>query len=177
MSMTLIQTVTLASANTLIVLNSIPQTYTDLYLTVSARTDQTAATSSCYITFNGGAQGAVFSQRWLNGDGGAVNSGSYSSIGQMYPFYVSGGSSTSNTFGNGSIYIPNYTATASRSISADGATENNATAQRMEINAGIFAATAAISFITIGSGGGNFVTGSTVSLYGITKGSGGASVS
>jgi hypothetical protein len=171
--MKLIETVTLGSAASLIVFNSLPTTFTDLYITCSLRGTESAVTTSVYLTFNGGAQGSVFSQRWLEGNGSSVSSGSYTSAGQVYPFYTSGASSTSNTFGNGAIYIPNYTASASRSITSEGGSENNGTTVRMEIGAGLFASTAAISFITIGVGSGNFVTGSTVSLYGITKGSDG----
>ena len=60
-------------------------------------------------------------------------------------------------------------------MSVDAVGENNATQAFQIISAGLWANTAAITSIQLipQSGGGTFVADSTVSLYGITKGSDG----
>jgi hypothetical protein len=147
---------------------SIPQTYTDLVIKVSARTTDANIYQSMYMTINAGAQGSVLSQIWINGNGSAVASSTYSNLGQIYPFYINGASSTANTFGNSEIYISNYANTSTnKSISTDGTTENNATDARMEVNAILFASNAAISSLLIAPGAGNFTQYSTATLYGI----------
>jgi hypothetical protein len=149
---------------------SIPSTYTDLCIKISARTTDANIAQSMYMTVNGGAQGSVLSQLWLVGDGTSVASGTYSSIGLVYPFYIPGSSATSNTFGNGEIYISNYASTTiSKSMSTDGVTENNATTVRLELGALLFGSNTAISSLLLGPGAGNFVQYSTFTLYGISK--------
>jgi hypothetical protein len=147
---------------------SIPSTYTDLCIKVSARTTDANIAQSMYMTVNGGAQGSVLSQKWLVGDGSTAAAGSYSSIGLVYPFYIPGSSATSNTFGNGEIYISNYASTTiNKSMSTDGVTENNATAARAELDALLFGSNTAISSLLFGPGAGNFVQYTTATLYGI----------
>jgi hypothetical protein len=122
------------------------------------------------MTINGGAQGSVLSQKWVNGNGSSAASSGYTSIGQIYPFYIPGSSATSNTFGNGEIYISNYASTTKyKSILSEGVTENNATDARAELGAILFASNAAISSILFGPGAGSFVQYSTAILYGISK--------
>jgi hypothetical protein len=86
---------------------------------------------------------------------------------------VNGADSTSNTFASSSLYIPNYAGSNQKSSSLDDVAENNATASIQEIVAQLWADTAAITSITLTANSGNFVVGSTVSLYGILKGSDG----
>jgi len=148
--------------------SSIPSTYTDLCIKISARTTDASNYQSMYMTVNGGAQGSVLSQKWVNGNGVAVASSGYTSIGQIYPFYIPGSSATANTFGNGELYITNYaSATTFKSMSADGTTENNATDARMEFGAISFASNTAITSLLFAPGAGNFVQYSTATLYGI----------
>lgn len=172
MSMTLIATATVGGTPATITFSSIPQTYTDLFILFSVRSTH-SATVAVQMLLNGNSG----TQRRLEGIGSSV--ASYSDA-AMYVGVVGGTNYTSNTFGNGSVYLPNYTSTAAKSYSADSTSENNATATALEISAGISTSTtSAISSIFIGDGtsGLGWATGSTISLYGITKGSGGATVS
>jgi len=89
---------------------------------------------------------------------------------------IPGSTATANTFGNGSLYIPNYAGATNKSLSFDSVAENNATSAWLQITAGLWSSTAAITRITL-SGWTALAAGSTVSLYTITKGSGGATVS
>ncbi len=74
-----------------------------------------------------------------------------------------------NTFANGEIYIPNYTASVNKSVSIDSVTENNATSAIAALDAGLWANTAAITSINLNGNNGNFVQYSTAYLYGIVK--------
>jgi len=144
---------------------SIPQTYTDLILQVSARTDEAGANwSEGRITFNGSSSG--YTNRYVLGTGSATSSGS---VGTAYVYGGRGtaAAATSSTFSNSYIYIPNYASSNNKSISTDEVTENNATAALAFFNAGLWSNSAAITSITITPNTGNFVQYSTAVLYGI----------
>jgi hypothetical protein len=77
---------------------------------------------------------------------------------------------TSNTFGNTSVYIPNYAGSNFKSISIDGVTENNATAALQFFNAGLFKSTSAITSISLTAYNfASYVQYSTADLYGISN--------
>lgn len=146
--------------------SSIPQVYTDLLIKASARTDATPGVAVNNITaqFNG-VTSSSYSEKGLGGNGSSAYSQSYSRT-VVGVGLANSSSSTSNTFGNTDIYIPNYTSSNYKSTSADGVTENNATASWVEMDAGLFSNTSPISSITLTSGG-NFLQYSTFTLYGI----------
>jgi len=175
MSMTLIGTVTLSSTNTTITFSSIPQTMTDLMLVRSMLSDSSAGpASSANITFNGSSAG--YSERILynnisGGGASGIRSGTYFDWAGLTA--ASGSGSTANTFSSGTLYIPNYTSANAKIISSDAVQETNSSNGsywNYYSVAGLWSGTAAITSITLTSSAGNFVTGSTVSLYGITKG-------
>ena len=138
---------------------SIPQTYTDLQLLVCARDNDGGITSGCGITFNGTAWSGNIE---LYRSGSTVGSGTTSG-----ETIASGNGTTANTFGNATVYIPNYTGSNSKAISADGVSENNATSTLMQLLAGNSGVTAAITSLSITPGGTLFLQYSTATLYGI----------
>lgn len=173
MTMTLISTVTVGAGGAAnIDFTSIPQTYTDLQLLLSTRSSGAGTYGIVRIALNGTSTG--FAHRELYGTGSATGTfaASDDQIGND-----NAGSTTANTFNNMSIYIPNYISSTSKSFSIDFVIENNAVAGRQQIQANSWTGTAAISSIRINADGNNFVQNSTASLYGILKGSGGATVS
>lgn len=174
MTMTLVSTVTVGAGGAASIdFTSIPQTGTDLLIVVSGRTTDANVSASSNIKFNGSATG--YSEKTLRGTGSGTDTNSTSNLSALlYSFYFPGSSATSNTFGNNVLYIPNYAGSTNKSTSADHVTENNATAAALGIVAGLWANTAAITQVTITA---NFAQYSTASLYTITKGSGGATVS
>lgn len=176
MTMTLISTVTVSTPAASISLSSIPATYTDILLVLSGRCTLSAANYSFLMNFNGDG-GSNYIKRRLYGSGSSVSSdsGSDTTIG----YTINGGLETSNTFSNYQIYIPNYAGSTYKSVSVDGVTENNATGAYQFIGANLWNSTSAINAITITLNGSSntWATGSTASLYGILKGSGGATVS
>jgi len=143
---------------------SIPQTYTDLVVKVSGRS--TTTTTGVDITFNGSS--TSYTNRRLYGTGSTAAS---DSAGTAYisNTMIADSSYTANTFGNGEFYIPNYTNSNNKSVSVDGASENNATTALMMLTAGLWSNSAAITSVKITPNAGNFVQYSTATLYGISN--------
>jgi hypothetical protein len=175
--MQLIASTTVTGSNaTNISFTSIPASFTDLVVYFSLR--QTADSNDTMLRFNG--VDTSYSQRTLQGNGSSVssNTGTSATFIRLY-----GGADpppyTSNTFSNGMLYIPNYTAAVNKSFSVDTVTENNATTAVQGLIAGLWSNTAAITSIEFDFYGASsdYFVGSSASLYGITKGSGGATVS
>jgi hypothetical protein len=165
MSYTLIERKELTEAASSISFENIPQFYSDLYILVSSRSNGAFTSSELDINLNGSS--SDFSGRYLYGSGSGVGSTTDTTmIGSS-----SAANNTANTFGNASIYIPNYTSSTAKSISGDGVGESNATTAYASIHAALWNQTAPITSITfkMDSGARNFVAGSSVSLYGINR--------
>lgn len=175
MTMTLVSTVTVGAGGAASIdFTSIPQTGTDLLVVLSLRNSATA--SSTELRFNGNSSGYSF--RRLYGSGSSATSDTLSSQTNIDIYgALTSTSQTSNTFSNVAVYVPNYAGSTNKSVSIDTVTENNATAAVQAIYAGLWANTSAITSVSFGNYAGNFVQYSTASLYTITKGSGGATVS
>jgi hypothetical protein len=170
--MKLIESKTLATAAASIEFTSIPQDATDLVVLGSVRSTRTGQLLDNFnITFNGSSSG--YSERLLYGANGSTGSLSNSGTKFIFLAYATTADSTSNTFSNFQIYIPNYAGSTNKSVSSESVTENNATnGGTMGITAGLWSNTSAISSITIGSDF-NLVAGTVISLYKVTKGSDG----
>jgi hypothetical protein len=166
--MTLIQTVTVGSGGAAsIVFNSIPGTFTDLKLVISARNSFANFYSDTIVTFNNQTSNAM---RFLYGLSGSA--GSYTATNGTNLF-TPGTTATANTFGNTELYIPNYNSIVAKSISSDSVIENNSTDNIIAIGGGVLSnGTNAITSITIsGNGTPGFAEHSSASLYGILAGS------
>jgi hypothetical protein len=149
--------------------SNIPQTgYTDLKIVFSARdnTSGGGVTNNIYLQFNGSG-GTAYSGRLLYGTGSSAFSVSNSTNAQTIFQYSTSEGATANTFSNGEIYIPNYTSSNAKSISADSVTETNATGAVTALSAGLWTGTAAITSVTLTPFSGSFIANSTFSLYGI----------
>ena len=160
-----IATVTVGSGGAAnIEFTSIPGTYTDLHLVISARAETTTS-SAIGIYFNGSTGSNDY--RRLSGDGSAASSDSATSQATIRSVGTNPSSYTANTFGSYSMYIPNYAGSNNKSVSVDAVTENNATDAAMTMVAGIRNNTAAITSITCIPNSGDFNQYSTATLYGI----------
>ena len=145
---------------------SIPSTYTDLCLKLSARTNESSDRTNLYLRFNSNA--ANYSYKQLYGNGSSAVSTTGSSQAQAYLGVIDGATATSSTFGNAEIYVPSYAASNYKSISFDGINENNATQAFAFLSANLWSDTSAITAVNIlPSGGTSFVQYSTATLYGI----------
>jgi len=140
--------------------SNIPQTgYTDLLIKVSARS---TSANNIYMTLNGSTTN--YASRYLYGSGTAAASGNDTT---RYVGTTSDSSNTANTFGNAEIYIPNYTSSNYKSVSADSVAETNATTVYSAITAQLWSNTAAITSISLFPSSGSYVQYSTFSLYGL----------
>jgi hypothetical protein len=163
--MKLIETKTLGTAAASIEFTSIPQTFTDLVLMTSLRAS--TATNDAGLIING--SDANQSQTQLQGTGSAVSTSAIT----FDIFLICSSSDTANTFSNSTHYFFNYTGNTTKTFSVDSVSENNATQAFQRIITGFNNSTAAITSVSMYPASGNFVVGSTVSLYGILKGSDG----
>jgi hypothetical protein len=148
---------------------SIPQTYTNLVLKLSMRGNYTGdLVTNPAITFNGSSTG--YSERLLwNGNNNTAGSANGSYSGFQFT-WANGPSSTSNTFSNGEMYIPNYTSSNYKSMSSDSVDENNSNSNGLlSLDSGLWSNTAAITSITLTMSYGSFVQYSTFYLYGISN--------
>lgn len=142
---------------------SIPNTYTDLVLKVSARLSASTDFATLAIAFNGST--SSFTSRILQGDGSSAISASLTN----FSGGVGGTLLTASTFNNVEIYIPNYAGSTNKSFSSDSVVENNATAARDTLIAGIWSNTAAITQVTFSCSAGNFAQHTTAYLYGVSN--------
>ena len=143
---------------------SIPSTYTDLKLILSARGASTALYANIKLN---NSSSAIYSLRTIYGDGSAASSQNDSGATYFERFLMVSSAYTANTFSNGELYIPNYAGSANKSVMYDSVNENNATSSQMFMVAGLWASTAAINQITLTPNTGNFAEYSSAYLYGI----------
>jgi hypothetical protein len=143
---------------------SIPSTFTDLCLKVSLRDTRSNVANGLVIRFNGSS--SSFTSRVLEGSG---SSGYSFNDTQGLVGENNSATSTATTFASTDIYIPNYAGTTwNKSFSFDSVTENNATTAYADLGAGLWAATNAITSISLAClNSASFVQYSTAYLYGV----------
>jgi hypothetical protein len=157
----LLETIALTQSASSVTFDNIPQTgYTDLKIVTSTRLSSTD--SPILVNFNGVTTG--YSWRRIYGNGSSASSLSGS---DGYFLHGNTSSTTANTFSNAEFYVPNYTASQSKSISVDTALETNATGGELFMLAALWANNAAITSILLTPLTGSFVAGSTFSIYGV----------
>lgn len=172
-TMRLIARTILGSNQATVTFSSIPQTYTDLYVVLSGRTDSTGGGGDdVNTTFNGSTSG--YSNRRMFGSGSTASSDSnHGGTASLHLGAVTDNGSTANTFGTCEIYISNYAGSTNKSVSATGCQETNAAAAYLIASAGLWSNTAPVTSIAMSPGHGTvWLSGSTFFLYGITSAAG-----
>ena len=164
----LISSNTLSSSAASVTFSSIPSTYTDLVLKVSARAATDTKPSAMEITLNGST--TSYSYTFLRVDSaGSPQSGRSSTTTSIRAFADSASDTTANTFSNAELYIPSYTASQNKPISLFSVLEDNATITTYSpsAHAALWSVTDAITSISIKQSTGNIASGSSFYLYGI----------
>ena len=171
-TMELLNTATVPSGGqAAIEFTNIPQTYKDLVLYVSPRSNASAISSNLFVQFNNDSTG--HSDRYMYGDGaGGKGAGTVISNGnRLFIGDTNANSSTTSTFGNHFVYISNYSSSSVKTASIDSVGENNASTAYAEIITGLYTGSA-ISSIKIMIGDGtvsSFMQHSTAYLYGVAR--------
>jgi hypothetical protein len=153
-----------------VVFSSIPATYTDLLLRISARCADTGTYGGLKFTLNSDTA-SNYSYTVLYGTGSSGLSDRNSSLANARaPFSINADNATANTFGNLEIYIPSYLASQNKPISSFGVAETNSVTAYMGAAANLWRNTAAISSIQISEiFATNLLSGSSFYLYGISN--------
>jgi len=154
-----------------ITFNNIPQTFTDLKIVVSTRMNNASTLGYTTIRFNGDTASTLYSYTYLDANLGGGPSSSRSS-GNPWFLNVPGASSTTNTFSNSEVYIPNYTSSNYKQGILDTTGENNATSGAwLTEYASLYRSTSPITSITLNDlfNSASFVQYSTFSLYGVLR--------
>lgn len=159
-----------AGGATDITFSSIPNTYTDLEILVSARSSVASTIQDISMQVGNGSvdTGTNYSYRELMGNGSAASSGSGSG-GVKFNSIETAANSTANTFSSNKIYIPNYAGSTNKSMSIDAVTEGNISDTQVRLQAWLWSSTSAINIIKFTPQSGNFVQYTSIYLYGITK--------
>ena len=154
-----IATTTLGSAAASYTFSSIPSTYTDLVLIMNYGVD--SANRLAAIRFNGDTS-TNYSNTQIYGNGSSAGSQRTSSVAQIYitsSDYVPQ-TLTANTI----LHINNYSNATTYKTSLN---RYNSAGNETAAVVGLWRSTSAINSITILATAGNFLTGSTFTLYGI----------
>jgi hypothetical protein len=168
---TLISSNVLASSAASVTFSAIPATYTDLCIRISARTDQAAVISGgVAVKFNSTTSGYSKTSFQTTNSTSVTSSQSSSQSSLVMLYTITGAGAVSSTFGSAEMYIPSYAASQNKPSSFYGTGEDNTAVARSAAYANLWQDTTAISSINLAdSAGGNFVSGSSFYLYGISN--------
>lgn len=158
------QTVGSTAVNT-ITFNNIPQTFTDLFLKLSLRTDDAAVEAQFFMMLNGSSSNFTYTELYGTGSSTGTSRSVYSRIGS-----ANGSQATSNSFSSHDVYISNYTGSNYKQIICDNVMENNATFSVVKLNSLLWSSTSSITSLSIEAfGSQKFTQYSTFSLYGVLR--------
>jgi hypothetical protein len=151
--------------------SNIPQNYTDLKLVILGRDDRSGQPNgdfSLQIGFGGTINtGSIYTSKRMGGNGGSAFSDGGTSTSMSLGMLTSA-TATTNAFGSNEVYISSYSGNSFKSISCEGASENNATTAFITLNAGLISTSSPITDIKISSTFGTILNQHTiVTLYGI----------
>lgn len=171
-----INKVQLASNVTSVTFSSIPQTYTDLLLICSGRSDVGGQGDGWRFAYNGtnNTDSSLRINAYADSSSTSLNTDTSNNF-----VFTSGNAWTANSFGVNYYIIPNYTSTSRAKVAIGssywgGTNPASGRGLLVNISGGLASGvnTTAVNSITItgpDSGGTNMLNGSTFYLYGITK--------
>jgi hypothetical protein len=160
---------TIVSSGTNISISNIPQTFNDLILHVSGRTDFNGAIGNLAMWFNNDGN-SLYSVTNLSGSGTVASSSRGSGAFPQGIGNINSAPTTANVYTSSSIYIPNYSNTSNfKTATVETVTENDSSTAYASMHGFLYRSTSAISNIALN---GNQVTlgflgPTSVTLYGI----------
>jgi len=161
-----IATVTVGSGGAAnIEFTSIPATFTDLLVVLSLRAENSGSAGYDFyadMAFNGSTSSASFRRV-----AGYITTAASDSGTRLYAASFVGSTGTASTYGSAQVYIPNYAGSNNKSYSSESAAETNSTNNYLDMTAGLWSNTAAITSIKFIPSAGDFEQYSTATLYGI----------
>ena len=159
----------LSTSAATVTFSAIPSTYTDLVMRWSVRTDYGATRTGFRIAANSITSG--YSETYIiQYNSTVVGSGTYTGNAYFNGEYIDGTGATANTFGSGELYLPSYTVSQNKPSSMVSLAEGNSTTDTgMYLKALLLSNTAAITSLTLTANTGNFVSGTSFYLYGISN--------
>lgn len=168
----LISSQTLSGTSSSVTFSSIPQTYTDLLLRMSAKGNSSGFSESPKVTINSLASNYNHLNIFRNTGPGTLNTsntnaGTYFTIGGGA---IGNGSTVPNIFGNGEVYFPNYTNAQDKTMIFQGVqtSSTNSSEGVITYGGGRVTTTEAITSLTIAPINGSlWLADSSFWLYGI----------
>lgn len=155
-----------------VVFNNIPQTYTDLYIIASIRSNTGSPVEPLTVQLTDGS--STYSTTSLGISGTTPGSQKTSNNAYMsYNGYIAQGGNTASasTFSSTSLYIPSYTSTTNKAVIIDTAPEDTTSAWQGGLGAGLYRTTSGITRVLFAPYTGTLIMQhSSFSLYGIKKG-------
>lgn len=164
----LIASNTVSSTVSSVTFSSIAGTYTDLLLSISARSDFAGVWADIRLQFNGSG-GTAYVTRMVYGAGSSASAAVGGAGAETLWAHIPANTATSNTFGNTLLYIPNYTSGNYKTVLSDSVAETNVTSTITVLAGSMWSNTAAITSIRCALNAGDFMPYSTFYLYGILK--------
>lgn len=159
----LIKTITVGSGGSATIdFTNIPNTYTDLYIRMSARGTQSQNYQAVFVYFDSGTTAVT---RYIAGDSTTASSGASSAFFGDF----AGATAQASQFGIGILYLPSYAETRAKSYFSNTNVPNNANPAWQELWAGYYSGTSATANLTLVATPSVFVEHSSASLYGVKK--------
>ena len=163
----LIASQTLESAAASVTFDGIPQTFDDLVVLASIRSNYTgnASYTDALMQFNDDA-GSNYPWKYLGGTGtGTRTGGGTGTAVQLGMATTMGAPATPNTFTPVEVYVPNYAGSSYKSVQSIGAHEVNATNAYLYNFATVWNNTSAITKIVFSLNQGLYTANSSFYLY------------
>ena len=157
-----------AGGSSTITFTGIPQDYTDLRITLSARGTENNYYTNFLMTFNGGGTSDYTFIRGIGISNGLSGDGPFTSQSSIYIGEANAATSVASSFCHFDIHIGNYTEPRFKGVSIDKSqTNSTSTPYILGITGAGWLNTAPITSITLSNTSGLFAQYSTATLYGI----------
>ena len=157
-----------AGGSSTITFTGIPQDYTDLRITLSARGTENNYYTNFLMTFNGGGTSDYTFIRGIGISNGVSSDGPFTSQSSIYIGEANAATSVASSFCHFDIHIGNYTEPRFKGVSIDKSqTNSTATPYILGMTGAGWLNTAPITTITLSNTSGVFAQHSTATLYGI----------